>query len=76
MISIENDDLRHVAEHNQKSLEELVENFLEVCIYLNNGRTILISKKNDFEFKESKFYVYDRDIEIDILDILMIEFSD
>ena len=77
VVSInESDDLKRVAEHNQKSLEELVENFIDVCIYLNDGRTILISKENRFEFKDSKFYVYDKDIEINITDILMIEFSD
>jgi hypothetical protein len=42
---LEDVDLRHVAEHNQKSIEELVKNFSELCIYLNDGRTILISKK-------------------------------
>lgn len=68
--------MKRVAEHNQKSLEELVENFSEVCICLTDGRTILISKDNNFEFNYSKFYVHDRNIEIDILDILMIEFSD
>ena len=68
--------MRQVAEHNQKFLEELVENFPEVCIYLNDGRTILISKKNDFEFRDSKFYVHDRSIEINTIDIIMIEFSD
>lgn len=77
VVSInESDDLKRVAEHNQKSLEELVENFIDVCIYLNDGRTILISKENNFEFKDSKFYIYDKDIEINITDILMIEFSD
>ena len=75
-IISETDDLRRVAEHNQKSLLELVKNFPEVCIYLTDGKTILISKENNFEFKDSKFYVYDKNIEVDILDILMIEFSD
>ena len=51
MISIsEEDDLRMIEEHNQKSVEELVENFA---------------------------YVYvDKDIEVDIVDIELIEFAD
>ena len=76
MISIsEEDDLRMIEEHNQKSVEELVENFDYVYVYLADGRSILITKENSFEFKDNKFFVYDKDIEVDILDIELIEFS-
>lgn len=72
----EEDDLRMIEEHNQKSVEELVGNFAYVYVYLADGRSIRISKENKFEFKDNKFYIYDKDIEVNIVDIELIEFSD
>ena len=77
MISIsEEDDLRRIEEHNQKSLEELVENFSQVYIYLVDGRSYSISQENRFEFKDGKFRIYDKNVEVNIVDIDLIEFSD
>ena len=77
MISIsEEDDLRMIEEHNQKSLEELVENFSHVYIYLVDGRSYSISRENSFEFKDGKFHIFDKNVEVDIVDIDLIEFSD
>ncbi|WP_296856234.1 hypothetical protein [Methanobrevibacter sp.] len=77
MISIsEEDDLRMIEEHNQKSVEELVENFAYVYVYLADGRSYTITKENSFEFKDGKFHIYDKDIEVDIVDIELIEFAD
>lgn len=70
------DDIGIIEEHNQKSLEELVENFSEVFVYLVDGRSIAISKDNDFKFTEGKFIVEDKNIEVNITDIGIIEFSD
>ena len=72
----EEDDLRMIEEHNQKSVEELVDNFAYVYVYLADGRSIRISKENKFEFKNNKFFIHDKDIEVDIVDIELIEFSD
>ena len=77
MISIsEEDDLRMIEEHNQKSLEELVENFSHVYIYLVDGRLYSISRENRFEFKDGKFHIYDKNVEVSITDIDIIEFTD
>ena len=77
MISISEEyDLRMIEEHNQKSVEELVENFSYVYIYLMDGRSYTITKENHFEFKDGKFHIYDKDIEVDIVDIEFIEFSE
>ena len=65
-----------IEEHNQKSVEELVDNFAYVYVYLVDGRSIRVSKENKFEFKDNKFFIYDKDIEVDIVDIELIEFSD
>ena len=72
----EEEDLRMIEEHNQKSVEELVENFSYVYVYFTDGRSIRISKENKFEFKDNKFYIYDKDIEVNIVDIELIEFTD
>ena len=77
MISIsEEDDLRMIEEHNQKSVEELVENFSYVYIYLVDGRSYTITKENHFEFKDGKFHIYDKNVEFNITDIDLIEFTD
>ena len=77
MISIsEDDDLRMIEEHNQKSLEELVENFSQVYIYLVDGRSYYISRENSFEFKDGKFHIYDKNVKVNITDIDLIEFTD
>ena len=77
VISIsEEDDLRMIEEHNQKSLEELVENFSHVYIYLVDGRSYSISRENSFEFKDGKFHIFDKNVEVNIVDIDLIEFSD
>ena len=77
MISIsEEDDLRMIEEHNQKSVEELVENFAYVYVYFADERSYTITKENNFEFKNGKFHIYDKDIEVDIVDIELIEFAD
>ena len=77
MISIsEEDDLRMIEEHNQKAVEELVFKFSYVYVYLADGRSYSISKDNRFEFKDGKFHIYDKDLEVDITDIELIEFSD
>ena len=73
---ISDKDLRKIEEHNQKSLEEMVNAFREVFVYLSDGRVITVSKNHKFEFKDSKFHIYDKDIEVDIVDIELIEFSD
>ncbi len=76
VISIsEEEDLRMIEEHNQKSVEELVENFTYVYVYLSDGRSYSITKENSFEFKDGKFHIYDKDVEVDIVDIELIEFS-
>ena len=77
MISIsEEDDLRMIEEHNQKVVEELVENFSYVYVYFVDGRSFTLTKESKFEFKNGKFHIYDKDIEVDILDIELIEFAD
>jgi len=77
VISIsEEDDLRMIEEHNQKSLEELVENFAHVYVYLTDGRSYSVSQDNKFEFKDGKFHIFDKDVEVNITDIDLIEFSD
>lgn len=65
-----------IEEHNQKSVEELVENFSEVFIYFVDGRGVSLKKENKFKFEDGKFKVFDKDIEVNILDIDFIEFSD
>ena len=70
----EEDDLRMIEEHNQKSVEELVENFAYVYVYLADGRSYTLTKESKFEFKDGKFHIYDKDIEVDIVDIELIEF--
>ena len=77
MISIsEEDDLRMIEEHNQKAVEELVENFSYVYVYFVDGRSFTLTKESKFEFKNGKFHIHDKDIEVDILDIELIEFAD
>lgn len=77
MISIsEEDDLRMIEEHNQKSVEELVEKFSYVNIYLVDGRSYTLTKNNKFEFKDGKFHIYDKNMEVNITDIDLIEFTD
>ncbi|MBO7159009.1 MAG: hypothetical protein J6V46_01880 [Methanobrevibacter sp.] len=77
MISIsEEDDLRMIEEHNQKAVEELVENFSYVYVYFVDGRSFTLTKESKFEFKNGKFHIYDKDIEVDILEIELIEFAD
>ena len=77
MISIsEEDDLRMIEEHNQKAVEELVENFSYFYIYLADGRSYTLTKENKFEFRDGKFFIYDKDVEVDIVDIELIEFLD
>lgn len=71
----EEEDMRMIEEHNQKSVEELVEKFSYVYVYLSDGRSYSISKENSFEFKNGKFFIYDKDVEVDIVDIELIEFS-
>ena len=65
-----------IEEHNQKSVRELVENFSYVYIYLTDGRSYSIIKENNFEFKDGKFHIYDKNVEVNITDIDLIEFSD
>ena len=77
MISIsEEEDLRMIEEHNQKAVEELVENFSYVYVYFVDGRSFTLTKERKFEFKDGKFHIYDKDIEVDIVDIELIEFAD
>ena len=77
MISIsEEEDLRMIEEHNQKAVEELVENFSYVYVYFVDGRSFTLTKESKFEFKDGKFHIYDKDIEGDIVDIELIEFAD
>ena len=77
MISIsEEEDLRMIEEHNQKAVEELVENFSYVYVYFVDGRSFTLTKESKFEFKDGKFHIYDKDIEVDIEDIELIEFAD
>ena len=71
----EEEDMRMIEEHNQKSVEELVEKFSYVYVYLADGRSYSITKENRFEFKDGKFHIYDKDLEVDIVDIELIEFS-
>ena len=71
----EEEDMRMIEEHNQKSVEELVEKFSYVYVYLSDGRSYSITKENSFEFKNGKFFIYDKDVEVDIVDIELIEFS-
>lgn len=73
---ISEEDLRMIEHHNQKSLEELIENFDYVYVYFTDGRSIRVSKENHFEFRDNKFFVYDKDIVVNIVDIDLIEFSD
>ena len=67
--------MRMIEEHNQKSVEELVEKFSYVYVYMSDGRSYSISKENSFEFKDGKFFIYDKDVEVNIVDIELIEFS-
>ena len=77
MISIsEEEDLRMIEEHNQKAVEELVENFSYVYVYFVDGRSFTLTKESKFEFKDGKFHIYNKDIEVDIVDIELIEFAD
>ncbi|MBQ2961753.1 hypothetical protein [Methanobrevibacter sp.] len=77
MIAIsEEDDLRMIEEHNQKSVEELVENFSYVYVYLVDGRSYTLTKENKFEFKDGKFRILDKNLEVNIVDIGLIEFTD
>ena len=77
MISIsEEDDLRMIEEHNQKAVEELVENFAYVYIYFVDGRSYTLTKESKFEFKDGKFRIFDKNVEVNITDIDLIEFSD
>ena len=71
----EEEDMRMIEENNQKSVEELVEKFSYVYVYLSDGRSYSISKENSFEFKDGKFFIYDKDVEVNIVDIELIEFS-
>ena len=71
----EEEDMRMIEEHNQKSVEELVEKFSYVYVYLADGRSYSITNENRFEFKDGKFHIYDKDLEVDIVDIELIEFS-
>lgn len=73
---ISDSDLKKMEEHNQKSLEEMVNTFREVFVYLKDGRVIAVSKNNEFEFKDSKFHIYDKDIEVGMFDIEFIEIAD
>lgn len=70
------EDLRRIEEHNQKSVEELVENFSEVHVYFIDGKSVSLSKESRFIFEKGKFKVFDKNIEVDIMDIDLIEFSD
>ncbi len=72
----EEDDLRMIEEHNQKSVEELVENFSYVYVYLVDGRSYTLTKENKFEFKDGKFRILDKNLEVNIVDIGLIEFTD
>ncbi len=65
-----------IEEHNQKSVEELVENFSYVYIYLVDGRCYTLTKENKFEFKDGKFRIFDKKLEVNITDIDLIEFTD
>ena len=65
-----------IEEHNQKAVEELVENFSYVYVYFVDGRSFTLTKESKFEFKDGKFHIYDKDIEVDIVDIGLIEFAD
>ena len=77
MISIsEEDDLRMIEEHNQKAVEELVENFSYVYVYFVDGRSFTLTKESKFEFKDGKFRIFDKNVEVNITDIGLIEFSD
>ena len=76
MDSISDKDLKIMEEHNQKSLEELVNTFNEVFVYLIDGRVIAVNKNHEFEFKDSKFHIYDKDIEVSMFDIEFIEVAD
>ena len=76
MDSISDEDLKIMEEHNQKSLEELVNSFNEVFVYLKDGRVIAVNKNNEFEFKDGRFHIYDKDIEVSIDDIEFIEIAD
>ena len=58
-----------IEQHNQKAVEELVENFSYVYIYLTDGRSYSISKENHFEFKDGKFHIFDKNVEVNITDI-------
>ncbi|MBO7732328.1 MAG: hypothetical protein J6S67_07240 [Methanobrevibacter sp.] len=49
-----------IEEHNQKAVEELVENFSYVYVYFVDGRSFTLTKESKFEFKNGKFHIYDR----------------
>ena len=72
----EEEDLRKIEEHNQKSVEELVENFSEVHIYFVNGTSVGLNKDSEFKFENGKFKVFNKNLEVDIVDIDFIEFCD
>lgn len=69
-------DLRMIEEYNQKSVEELVENFSEVHVYFVDGTSVCLNKNSKFKFENGKFKVFNKNLERDILDIDLIEFSD
>lgn len=72
----ETEDLKMIEEHNQKSVEELVENFSRVDVYFIDGTSVGLNKNSEFKFENGKFKVFNKNIERDILDIDLIEFSD
>ena len=65
-----------IEEHNQKSVEELVVNFSYVYVYLADGRSYTITRDSNFQFKDGKFHIYDKNVEVNITDIDLIEFTD
>ena len=69
-------DLRMIEEHNQNSVEELVENFSEVHVYFVDGTSVGLNKNSKFKFENGKFKVFNKNLERDILDIGLIEFCD
>ena len=65
-----------IEEHNQKAVEELVENFSYVYVYFVDGRSYTLTKESKFEFNDGKFRIFDKNVEVNITDIGLIEFSD
>ncbi len=72
----EKEDLKMIEEHNQKSVEELVENFSEVHVYFVDGTSVFLNKDSHFKFENGKFKVFNKNIEFNIVDINFIEFFD